>query len=146
MSYSDLNCTMWALTTKKFALSTSFESSRASLISDISYNRGLVELSNYIDRFFASLLVVTTDYSLVIRKVHLYVRLLSIVLLRRHKLVIHGLPPGRRMPLTGQCIHLVQNHFEKRLILFDTLIKLRVPCFYLFYSTLVLQIFGIKID
>lgn len=108
--------------------------------------KGLFDFRYQINRFFASLLVVTTDYSLVIGKVHLYVRLLSIVLLRAHKLVIHGLPPGRRMPLTGQCIHLVQNHFEKRLILFDTLIKLRVPCFYLFYSTLVLQIFGIKID
>jgi hypothetical protein len=101
---------------------------------------------NYIDRLFASFLVVTTDYSLVIRKVHLYIRLLSIVLIGARKLIINGLPAGRRVSLTCQSVHLIQNHLEKHFIFFNTRIELSIPCFYFLYSILVLQIFGIKID
>jgi hypothetical protein len=78
--------------------------------------------------------------------VHLYVRLLSIVLIGAQKLIIHRLSPSRRVSLTCQCIHLVQNHFEKHFILLNIRIELSIPSFYFFYSALVLQIFGIKID
>jgi hypothetical protein len=50
------------------------------------------------------------------------------------------------MSLTCQCVHLVQNHLKKHFILFNIRIELSKPCFYFLYSTLVLQIFGIKID
>jgi hypothetical protein len=78
--------------------------------------------------------------------VHLYVRLLSIVLIGARKLIVHWLPARRRVSLTCQCIHLVQNHLEKHFILLNIRIELSIPCFYFFYSTLVLQIFGVKID
>lgn len=56
----------------------------------------------YINWFFPSFLIVSTDKSLVIGKVHLYVGLLlPIVLLGAHELVIHRLPASGGMSLTG---------------------------------------------